>query len=169
MKKNLREKGTLTLGQQLSFFQEHKQSLNQDLLKLDQKQALLSGSNPVFSSSFGKEIEGLLGMLRESTRERDEIELALFQRNDLEGKRVGHLKTLNAIDRSQLREKTGVNRFFAMLAPLKKERDQTLLEVGEFGHILSPEAHELQKYEGKSQLDRETSGKTFHGAFPDVC
>jgi hypothetical protein len=145
LKKNLHEKGTLTLGQQLSFFQEHKQSLTQDLLKLDQEQALLSGSNPVFSSSFGKEIEGLLGTLRESSRERDEIELALFQRNDLEGKRVDHLKTLNALDRSQLRAKTGIDRFFASLAPLKKERSQILLDVGEFGHILSPDAHELQK------------------------
>lgn len=145
LKENLKEKGTLTLGQQLPVFHERKRDFTNELLSLDQKLAKLTQKTPLLTAELGREVHHLQESLHHSVLERDELNLALLQGNTQDQEREKCLKALDVIDRHHLRAKTGVGTFFSKLSQSIQNRDRLLLETSNFGKILSPDANQLQK------------------------
>lgn len=157
LKKNLQEKGSLTLGQYLPVFQDRKDNFSKDLMDLKLKRGKLEKGETI---DLGHEIAALQTNLHEMMKERDELSLALFKASSQENDIVTHLHKLDQIERKKLRVRTGIDTFFAnLLNPLQDER-RMLLTTAEPGTVFLPEMVELKKIEeGKRELIALTKKK----------
>ncbi len=160
LKKNLQEKGSLTLGQQLPLFQERKQKFSDDLMALNLKKKKLGEATPWGALELGQEVATLQNNMHATSKEHDELSLALLGSRDI----AAHLKRLDTIDREKVRAKGSVDTFFSKLLQPKTYRDHLLLDVIDFGDILSPDAHALKKVqEGKKHLTSLAQERKYPG------
>lgn len=159
LKKNLQEKGSLTLGQHLPIFQQRKDNFSKDLMDLKLKRVKLENGETV---DLGQEMAVLQTNLHGMMKERDELSLALFKTPFQENEIATHLHELDRLEKEKLRVQTGVDAFFAnLLKPLQDER-RMLLTTAESGAIFFPELIELKKIEeGKRELNLLTK-KSLH-------
>ncbi len=169
LKENIESKGALNLGQQLPLFQSRKQELTNDLMDIDLKFGGLLNTNPYLAMELGSEVVELQGELHEIAKERDALTLALIGQPSYENTLTGQVRRLDIIEREELKVKTGVDFFFSAMSHAVRQKDQTLVEVGEFGQILSPDANQLKKVQLEKQkliqLSREASGTKLSNSY----
>ena len=169
LKENIESKGALNLGQQLPLFQSRKQDLTNDLMEIDLKFGELLGTNPYLAMELGSEVVELQGELHEIAKERDALTLALIGQPSYEKNLTGQVRRLDIIEHEELRVKTGVDSFFSAMSHVLRQKDQTLVEVGEFGKILSPDANQLKKVQLEKQkliqLSHEVSGTQLSNSY----
>lgn len=150
LKSNLREKGLLTLGQQIPFFQERKDKFSNDLMALKLRRGKLKMGEPL---ELGKEVSTLQESLHSMSKERDELSLALLGASTHDKSIATHLDKLDKIEKERLRTQTGVDTFFINLLKPLQERERVLLSTYDFGAIFLPDSLELKKVqEGKKEL-----------------
>ncbi len=145
LKENIESKGALNLGQQIPLFQSRKQDLMNDLMEIDLKFGELIDTNPYLAMELGSEVVDLQRELHNIAKERDALTLALIGQPSYEKNLTGQMRRLDAIESEELKVKTGVDSFFSAMSHALRQKDQALIEVGEFGKILSPDASQLKK------------------------
>ncbi|MEM8727098.1 MAG: hypothetical protein AAGE99_00060 [Chlamydiota bacterium] len=152
LKKNIRERGSLTLGQYLPIFQERKANFSKDLIDLKLKRGKLKNGEMI---DLGQEMVAVQADLHQMLKERDALSLALFKTAEREDETATQLHKLDRLDKEKFRVRTGVDAFFAaLLKPVRDER-RMLLTTTENGAVFLPESVELKKIEeGKKRLVR---------------
>ena len=169
LKENIESKGALNLGQQLPLFQGRKQDLMNELMEIELKFGELIDANPYLAMEIGSEVVALQGELHEIAKERDALALALIGQSSYEKNLTAQMRRLDVIEREELRVKTGVDSFFSAMSHALRQKDQTLVEVGEFGKILSPAACQLKKVQLEKkklvQLSSERSGTQLSNSY----
>ncbi len=150
LKKNIQEKGSLTLGQHLPIFQERKDNFSKDLMDLKLKRRKLEQGE---TFDLGQEVASLQGHLHEMLKERDELSLALFKMPTKQSDIATHLHKLDRVEKERLKVQTGIDTFFATLLKPLQDQQRLLLTTAETGTIFFPELFELKKIEeGKKEL-----------------
>lgn len=150
LKKNIQEKGSLTLGQHLPIFQERKDNFSKDLMDLKLKRRKLEQGE---TFDLGQEVAALQGHLHEMLKERDELSLALFKMPTKQSDIATHLHKLDRVEKERLKVQTGIDTFFTTLLKPLQDQQRLLLTTAETGTIFFPELFELKKIEeGKKEL-----------------
>ncbi|MCB1110682.1 MAG: hypothetical protein KDK64_06830, partial [Chlamydiia bacterium] len=169
LKESLATKGALNLGQHLPLFQSRKQELMSDLMSIDLKISELLDTDPHFIMDIGHEVASLQKELHQIAKERDALTLAFVGKQDKDNTLEKHLRRLDVIEQEELRVKTGVDTFFSSLVGTLRQRDQTLIAVGDFGKVLSPDANQLKKVQQEKkrliQWAQENAGVRLSGDY----
>ena len=168
LKESLGETGFLTLGQRLPFMQERKNNLSAELLglKIESENLFQATSSSAFR--LDSEMTGLQRELHCLNKERDELGLALMEKDH--HSLTKHMVKLEALDLEEVRINTGVDHFFSHLFKglnqNKRKRDDMLIAASEFGQILSPDAHQLVSIQKEKQRVLTLSQEKEHGELP---